>query len=72
MANLEIDFLALQNDKAEELTDKILGKIGELYLKKEIGPSEGGIYGLGTLALGPREEIRQVILTWLTREKVDG
>ena len=66
-----IDFAELQNNKAIELTDKIFAKIGELYLTKEIGPAEN-LFGLGTLAIGPREEIRQVVLTWLTEEKVDG
>ena len=66
-----IDFAELQNNKAIELTDKIFAKIGELYLTKEIGPNEV-MFGLGTLAIGPREEIRQVVLAWLTEEKVDG
>ena len=67
----DIDFAKLQIDKANGLTDLILAKIGEMYLKKEIGPSEG-IFGLGTIAQGPKEEINQVILTWLTGESIDG
>jgi hypothetical protein len=66
-----IDFAELQNNKAIELTDKIFSKIGELYLTKEIGPAES-IYGLGTLSVKPKEEIRIVILNWLTEEKIDG
>ena len=68
----EIDFAELQNKKAVDLTEKIFAKIGELYLQKEIGPPENLIFGLGTFAMGPREEIRQVVLAWLTEEKIDG
>ncbi len=64
----EIDFNQLQYDKANDLTDKIMAKIGELYLKKEIGPSDS-IYGVGTSVLGPRDDIRQVIHSWLMEEK---
>jgi hypothetical protein len=65
----ELDFSELQNDKAIELTDKIFAKIGELYLTKEIGPNQG-MFGLGTDAAGPREEIRLVVFRWLTEEKI--
>ena len=66
-----IDFAELQNDKAIDLTDKIFAKIGELYLTKEIGPNEN-MFGLGTSATGVREEIRILVLHWLTEEKIDG
>ncbi len=65
----DIDFSDLQNDKAIDLTDKIFAKIGELYLTKEIGPA-GNMFGLGIEAIGPREEIRQVVLAWMTEEKI--
>ncbi len=65
----DLDFAELQNNKAIELTDKILSKIGELYLTKEIGSN---MFEIGVVAVGPREEIRQVILAWLTEEKIDG
>lgn len=71
MADLEIDFAQLQNDKANDLTDKVMAKIGELFLKREIGPSDS-IFGVGTSVLGPRDDIRRVILDWLTEEKIDG
>ncbi len=67
----DLDFAELQNNKATELTDKIFAKIGELYLTKQVGPAEN-MFGLGTLAIGPREEIRQVVFAWLTEEKIDG
>ena len=70
MADLEIDFAQLQNDKANDLTDKILAKIGELFLKREIGSTDN-IFGTGASYLGPRDDIRQVILDWLTEEKLD-
>jgi hypothetical protein len=71
MAELEIDFVKLQNDKANDLTDKVMAKIGELFLKREIGPSDS-IFGVGTSIEGPRDDIRRVILDWLTEEKIDG
>ena len=67
----DLDFSELQNNKAEDLAEKILAKIGELYLQKNIGSGDN-IFGLGTLVAGPKEEIRQVVLAWLTEEKIDG
>ena len=71
MADLEIDFVKLQNDKANDLTDKVMAKIGELFLRREIGPSDS-IFGVGTSVDGPRDDIRRVIFDWLTEEKIDG
>ena len=48
----ELDFNQIQNDKANDLTDKIMAKIGELFLKKEIGPNDN-IFGVGTSVFGP-------------------
>jgi len=64
----ELDFNQIQNDKANDLTDKIMAKIGELFLKKEIGPTDN-IFGVGTSVFGPRDDIRQVIYSWMTEEK---
>ena len=66
----KLDFQQLQHDKANELTDRIMAKIGELFLKKEIGTGESNIFVPSLF--GPRDDIRQVIHTWLTEEKVDG
>ena len=66
-----IDFADLQNNKAIELTEKILAKLGEMYLQKEIGPNDNP-FGLAGFTPGPKEAIRILILDWLTEEKEDG
>ncbi len=67
------DFEQIQRDKANDLTDRIMTRIGEMYLKSHVwtpGQFESS-FG-SSFSTGPRDEIRDVILFWLTEEKEDG
>lgn len=63
------NFEQIHIDKANELTDRIMRKVGEMYLNSQLErPSEFKI----SIPSSPREELWLVIYTWLTEEKEDG
>jgi len=63
------DFEQIQHDKANELTDRIMSKIGELFLKSQIGTPGDSAFSFTSPSDDPRSEIRQVIYWWMTEER---
>jgi len=61
-------FEQIQHDKTNELTDRIMAKIGELFLKSQIGAPGDSAFGFIT-STDPRSEIRDVIYWWMTEER---
>ncbi len=60
------DYEQIQN-RAEELIDRIMARMGELFLQKSLGSGDGNI--TFPSVFGPRDDIRQVIVNWLVEEK---
>lgn len=60
------DYVQIQ-DRADELIYRIMARIGELFLTKELGSGDGNL--TFPSVFGPRHDIRQVIVGWLVDEK---
>jgi len=55
-------------ENSERLTDRIMAKLGELFLNKEV--QQKGQFDFNTTQ--PREEIRSTVAIWLEEEERGG